>query len=258
MSGLDAAGRGIDDAERGLAAGLFGMAPLLLLYELAQYIGLSWRNSSEFLATRLLEPLGAWAEPTRGVLVFAVILTATVACLRGAVPLVPLLGRQLLRGGLCSLLLGPALVILMVLLDHKVSATEVPSSFQGLQTLGYVSGAAWEELVFRVGIYGVLFLAARRLALFSGIAEGGARWVAEFVGLVGSAALFAAFHLELFSGWLGGGGEEFSAPVFTFRFIAGILLGLLFRWRGPGVSAWSHGLFNLSLALGVSPGVLVS
>ena len=123
--------------------------------------------------------------------------------------------------------------------------------------LGAVTGAAWEELVFRVCAFGVLFLAARRMALFAGVGEGAARWTAEAVGLLGSAGLFAAFHLELFSGWLGTGGEEFRAAAFTFRFFAGILLGLLFRWRGPGVSAWSHGLFNLSLALGVSPGVLV-
>ena len=40
--------------------------------------------------------------------------------------------------------------------------------------------------------------------------------------------------------------------------LAGILLGLLFRWRGPGVAAWSHGLFNLALLLGIDPDVVSS
>ena len=245
------------EAERGLAAGLVGMTPLLVAYEVAQRSGLSWRNSSERLATNALEPLGAWSETARLVLVLVVGALAAVACQREGLPLVPLVGRQLLRGGLWAMILGPVLALCLVLLDHQVAVQTSGGALAGIELLGVVSGAAWEELVFRVGAYGVLFLLFRRLALFAGTTEGGARWVAEGVGLVGSAALFAAFHLELFSGWLGRGGEEFRAAAFTFRFAAGILLGLLFRWRGPGVSAWSHGLFNLSLALGVSPGVLV-
>ena len=37
---------------------------------------------------------------------------------------------------------------------------------------------------------------------------------------------------------------------------AGILLGLVFRLRGPGVAAWAHGLFNVALLVGVDPDVL--
>ena len=40
------------EREAGLAAGLVGMTPLLLAYEVAQRSGLSWRNSSERLAPR--------------------------------------------------------------------------------------------------------------------------------------------------------------------------------------------------------------
>jgi len=245
------------ESEAGLAAGLVGMTPLLLAYEAAQRSGLSWRNSSERLATSAFEIFGAWEATARLVVILLVAALAVGACLRDGLPLVPLVGRQLAQGGLWALALGPLLVFSLVLLDHEVAVHASGVSPDGLEVLGVVSAAAWEELVFRVGAYGLLFLATRRLALLVGVAEGGARWTAEGVGLVGSAALFAAFHLELFSGWLGSGGEEFRAAAFTFRFIAGILLGLLFRWRGPGVSAWSHGLFNLSLVLGVSPGALV-
>jgi len=243
--------------ETGLAAGLVGMMPLFLAYEVAQRSGLSWRNSSERLATSALEILGPWEETARLAAILVAGALAAAACLKAGLPLVPLIGRQLMSGGLWALVLGPALAFCLVLLDHRVAVHAGDGVLDGLEALGTVSGAAWEELVFRVGAYGVLFLVSRRLALYVGAAELGARWFAEAVGLVGSAALFAAFHLELFSGWLGSGGEEFRAVAFTFRFVAGILLGLLFRWRGPGVSAWSHGLFNLSLALGVSPGVLV-
>jgi len=247
----------VAEREAGLAAGLLGMLPLLLLYEVAQRSGLTWRNSSERLATQAFGLFGPWEETARLAAVLAVGAAAVTACVRDGLPLVPLFGRQLVRGAVWAMALGPILVCCLYLLDYKVAVHSSGGSPDGMEVLGAVSGAAWEELVFRVFAYGVLFLAARRLALFAGQGERSARWTAEAVGLIGSAALFAAFHLELFTSWLGSGGEEFRAAAFTFRFFAGILLGALFRWRGPGVSAWSHGLFNLSLALGVTPGVLV-
>jgi hypothetical protein len=56
---------------------------------------------------------------------------------------------------------------------------------------------------------------------------------------------------------LGRGGEPFRAAVFTWRLFAGILLGTLFRWRGPGVAAWSHALFDLFLSTGAGPDVFL-
>ena len=61
----------------------------------------------------------------------------------------------------------------------------------------------------------------------------------EVAGLLGSAALFSAFHLAVFVAWLGPGGEEFDLPIFTYRALAGMLLAILFRWRGPDVARWS-------------------
>ena len=74
---------------------------------------------------------------------------------------------------------------------------------------------------------------------------------------LGSAAFFAAFHLAPFVGWLGRGGESFDAAVFSYRFLAGLLLALVFRWRGPGVAAWTHGWFNLALLIGAGPDVFL-
>ena len=75
--------------------------------------------------------------------------------------------------------------------------------------------------------------------------------------MLGSATLFAAAHLAAYTAWLGPGGEPYDASVFTWRLLAGILLGLVFRWRGPGVAAWTHGLFNLALLLGAGPDVFL-
>jgi hypothetical protein len=245
------------DTERGLIAGVVGMAPLLITYEVLQRSGASARCSSELYATAILQPLGDWEGPARAGLVLSLLLFSAFTCLREGAPLVPLIGRQVLRGALYSFLLGPSLMLMMALLGHTVTSEASQLAPSGSEVLLAVSGAAWEELVFRVGLYGLLFLGARRFALFSGVTERWAPFFGEAVGLVGSSVLFAAAHLELFSGMFGRGGEEFSAAAFTFRFGAGILLGLLFRWRGAGVSAWSHGLFNLCLAVGWTPAVLV-
>ena len=75
------------------------------------------------------------------------------------------------------------------------------------------------------------------------------------LSLLGSSLAFAAFHLEACVAWLGVGGDPFEPAIFTYRVLAGMLLGLLFRWRGPGVAAWAHGLFNLGLLLGAGPDV---
>ena len=88
--------------------------------------------------------------------------------------------------------------------------------------------------------------------------ESAARWCGEALGLALSSVAFAALHFRAYTGWLWDGGLDFDPASFTWLFLAGILLGVLFRWRGPGVAAWSHGLFNIALLLGIDPDVLSS
>jgi hypothetical protein len=38
--------------------------------------------------------------------------------------------------------------------------------------------------------------------------------------------------------------------------LGGLALGLIFRWRGPGVAAWAHALFNVALWIGIDPDVI--
>jgi membrane protease YdiL (CAAX protease family) len=74
---------------------------------------------------------------------------------------------------------------------------------------------------------------------------------AELVALLLSALVFSAFHLHSVQAWLGLRGERFDAGLFLWRVSAGLVLGGLFRWRGFGVAAWCHAVFNLGLALGI-------
>ena len=96
--------------------------------------------------------------------------------------------------------------------------------------------------------------AAEELARWLG-ADGGRR-LADVLALALSALAFAAFHFRRFTHWLWEGGIAFSWPTFLWISGAGVLLGLIYRLRGPGVAAGAHGLFNLGLLIGIDPEVL--
>lgn len=245
-----------------LALALLAMAPLFLAYELSLgHVDPALRNASELLVFRSLGPTGG-SPAVRALLLAAALSVAAALCFRRRVPLLPGVFRVFLEGLAAAVLLGPALALATRLVDvplgdlvaGPVPGVAPPAVARAAQLLG---GAAYEELVFRVGAYSLLFLATGRIAGFLGAGATSRRWLGEVAGVVGSAVLFAGFHLARWTAWLGPGGEPFSAPIFAWRFLAGVLLALLFRWRGPGVAAWSHGLFNLALFLGAGPEALL-
>lgn len=244
-----------------LSLGLLAMAPLLLAYELS--LGETdprLRNASELLLFRVLVPLGAAADPARWALLGLAFAGALWVCFQRRVALFPGLLRVFVEGAVGALLLGPALALGVHLLGVPLEGGEIgplpvgvasaPPLARGAQLLG---GAAYEEIAFRVLAYALCFLIVRRATTFLGLLPEASRLAAELAGILGSAFLFAAFHLSALTSWISPGGEAFAGPVFTWRVLAGILLALLFRWRGPGVAAWTHGLFNLALFLGAGP-----
>ena len=245
-----------------ISPGFLAAVPLFVAYEwgLATAGGTMGRNSSEMLLSSALRPFGEHEDPVRwGLLV----LLALVAWLR-ARRLEIDLGRELLRtflhGLLAALVLGPILIGLVSLFDvspvaHDLAVGELPASPSLAQAARLFGAAIWEELAFRVVCYSLLYLFTVRVAAFFGLTVGAWHLLGDLVAILGSSALFAAFHLATFTRFLGLGGEPFEANVFLWRLLAGILLAGLFRWRGLGVVAWAHGLFNVALLLGADPGV---
>jgi len=95
----------------------------------------------------------------------------------------------------------------------------------------------YEELLFRVILVSGLAWIARR-------AFG---WRASIAGLfaVGAGALiFSTFH------YVGPYGDRFDFGSFTFRAVAGVLLSSLYLLRGFGITAWTHALYDVFLAVG--------
>lgn len=254
---------------RGVALGYLSMLPLLLAYEGAARRGR--RNVGEVLLTLPLAPLGSSAPNARVLLVLGLAVAAVVVLFRSGLGrdgpgLVPRLLRILLEGSVAALALGPALLLLLGLVGAHPDAGELglsrPAGGEGgalapERAAFLAGGAAWEEIAFRIGVQSLCFLLASHLLRFLTENPRLGRAGADVISIAVSAAVFAGSHLAVFVQVLGPGGEPFRAAVFTWRLFAGILLGALFRWRGPGVAAWSHALFDLFLSVGAGPDVFL-
>ncbi len=239
----------------GMAVGFLAMLPLLIAYEISA--GDQW-STAEMLLLRSLALLGDFEHPARWLLLGLAAAAALVVAKRSGRPLAPALGRIAAEGAGLALLLGPALIGLMYLLQVTPPTLTDPQVVPAGARAAFVFGAAaWEELLFRVAAYSALYLIGRRFLLLLGARDKVATGAGELVGVLGSALIFAGAHQARFTGWIGPGGEPYVPAVFLWRLLAGILLALVFRWRGPGVAAWTHGLFNLALLLGAGPDVFL-
>ncbi|MFW5875777.1 MAG: type II CAAX prenyl endopeptidase Rce1 family protein [Myxococcota bacterium] len=114
------------------------------------------------------------------------------------------------------------------------AAAQVGAAPMGPVTrLVMAAGAGFhEELVFRALLFSGGTGLLRRFTRFrpSG---------AVLAAAAGSSFLFAVAH------YIGALGDPFSLPSFTFRFLAGLFLAALYRFRGFAVAVYSHALYDL-------------
>jgi len=245
--------------ERTVALGWIAVLPLVVAYEIAlsRSPGLP-RNTAEYLISL---PFEAWmTRPAMGRIGLEAVATvlAAWALFQAELGLVRRILRVVLEGLVAAVVLGPLLLVLMHAMDFEPPAIGQPTSVPGPRSVALlIGGAAFEEVVFRLGLLAAIYLVARGTAeWFLGLPRA-ARVVAEITALLGSAVVFAAAHLDVAVGLIAPGGEPYDGARFAWRAAAGLALALLFRWRGMGVAAWCHALFNLALALGAGPGVLL-
>lgn len=245
---------------RTFALGFLAMVPLLVAYEWAALADPdSPRNSVVLLAERALAPAGEHVAHVRWALLGLVAVGCTFLALRRGASIVASVSRILIEGLLAACVLGPLMVVLVRSLPEFLPQLQpgVERAAPGLVETALVFGAAaWEELFFRVGLYSFLYWLTLRFVLSFDASERLARACADVAGLVLSSLAFAAAHFAPVLRFLGPGGRPFDAALFTWLACGGALLGLLFRLRGPGVAAWTHGLFNVALWVGVDPDVI--
>ena len=254
MSAAPADGRAPREPGRPHAStGFLAALPLFLAYE----IGLSGtggarRSSAERVLTLAFEPLGEHAHWARLVLLAAAALGAAWR-MRVHGEGRRELGREIGTGLVAGVALAPLLVLALTWLGTSAPRAAAEPARGLVAMLRLCGSAPWEEFLFRGACYGLLFLVVARGARFLGAPATLERYAGELVALLGSALLFAAFHLDPVQRWLDVPGESALAGAFLWRVSAGLLLGALFRWRGLGAASWAHALFNLGIALGVRP-----
>jgi hypothetical protein len=131
----------------------------------------------------------------------------------------------LLLPGLASLGRAPGLAV------GSLGTWSLPT-----QLMISLGAGIYEELLFRVILVSGLAWVARRVF---GWGVSGAGVFAVAVG----ALIFSAFH------YIGPYGDQLQLGSFVFRAVAGVLLSSLYLLRGFGITAWTHALYDVFLAV---------
>jgi len=219
--------------------------PLLLFYE-----GLAFLLSGDAIsgvrngADVLLKSAFLWLGGRDGLVAFGVVLVGVAAVLvwRDLRRNGPVRGRYFLgmavESVVYAVLFGLVAGTLTSLILRGVPLSLGPMARLPLPTQLMISLGAglYEELLFRVLLVGLLSRLAR-VGFGWGPAASGI-----FAVAVG-ALVFSAFH------YIGPYGDQLELGSFTFRAVAGVLFSALYLLRGFGITAWTHALYDVFLAL---------
>ncbi len=222
--------------------------PLLLLYEgltalLSQSALAGVRNGADVLLKTVFLAFGG----RNGVTAFGVLLLVGGAWSvwqdrqRHPGPLRPgVLAAMLAESLAYAALFGFVVAMLTAALLNGVGLAAVQAPARGAlpvaaQLVVSLGAGIYEELLFRVLLVSGLVGIATLL--------GWPRSLGLSLAIVGSAAIFSAFH------YLGPLGDHFTLASFTFRAVAGLVLSGLYTARGFGITAWTHALYDVGLSL---------
>ncbi|MEL0174534.1 MAG: CPBP family intramembrane glutamic endopeptidase [bacterium] len=208
--------------------------PLFFIYEI-NILFLSWddilvvRNGADFLMRNILESFDIYGLYGLGLVFFLGLLVTYIFFIKEDQKQevnVNFLFFMLSESMLWSLVLYFLLFKFMVLLMNPVGKTI-------LQQVTLAIGAGiYEEFLFRVLL----------IAGLSGILGFVFMWDKTFkniIAVVLSGGIFSAFH------FMGEYGDFFSMELFLIRFFAGLILGVLYMYRGFGITAYTHSIYDL-------------
>ena len=216
--------------------------PLLILYEalalaLSRFAGEQMRNGADVMLRSLFVAIAG----RRGPVLFVTCVIAVG---------IWLVARDLRRSGRLELrifawmtaestllavafgaVIGTLTARLLSLAPLAIVASQ-PTMGVGARLMLSLGAGLYEELLFRVLLVSGLLLLARRVL---GFATGLANTFAVVVG----ALIFSAFH------YIGPYGDPLRLDSFVFRTIAGVAFSALYVFRGFGITAWTHALYDV-------------
>jgi hypothetical protein len=217
--------------------------PLLILYEalaaaLSRFAGEQMRNGADVM----LRSLFIAAAGRRGPLIFVLCVIGVSVWLiardlRGANKLEP---RVFVWMSAEALVLAVLFGVGIGTITARLISPFAPLAILGGQArLGIgarlmlsLGAGLYEELLFRVLLVSGLLLLARRVI-------GLGTTLANTFAVVLGAIIFSAFH------YVGPYGDPLRLDSFVFRTIAGIAFSALFVFRGFGITAWTHALYDV-------------
>ena len=109
-------------------------------------------------------------------------------------------------------------------------------ALSNLQKIALSLGAGlYEELFFRVILVsGLLFILKYFISK---------KWVAWGLAMVLAALIFSLVH------YIGALGDSFALGSFLFRFLFGLALNAIYLWRGFGMAAWTHAIYDIMVVV---------
>ncbi|MCA8944037.1 MAG: CPBP family intramembrane metalloprotease [Planctomycetes bacterium] len=228
--------RGYLNWSRDPAVGLFAVLPLWLAYELLRLqLTPAERNGAAMLVTDTLSAFGPNSSTVLRATMALMILVAAWSILRRRVPWARVALVSMLEGTFYGLMLGPATGALTVFVLDWQQVWLMVGRDIAPDIVSSLGAGIFEEALFRLGLLSVCALAFGGLARAMGISPRAGLVPALLV----SAVLFSWFH------HVGPGHEEFAWNVFVFRAAAGLLLGLMFVFRGFAVCVYAHAVYDL-------------
>ena len=208
--------------------------PLFFIYEI-NILFLSWddilvvRNGADFLMRNILESFDIYGLYGLGLVFFLGLLVTYIFFIKEDQQQevnVNFLFIMLAESMLWSVVLYFLLFKFMVLLMNPVGKTI-------LQQVTLAIGAGiYEEFLFRV-----LLIAG--LSSILGFVFMWDKTFKNIIAVVLSGGIFSAFH------FMGEYGDFFSMELFLIRFFAGLILGVLYIYRGFGITAYTHSIYDL-------------
>ena len=208
--------------------------PLFLLYEVGIFLISSrdidqLRNGADVLMRQVLESFGIYGMYGFGgtfLIGFLIAFIRQKKNLRTS----EIESRFLLIMFFESIVWATLLVIMMIKIPTFLSLSNEDHLIQ-LVVLAIGAGI-YEEFVFRV-------LLISGLAILFGLIFNWGEFGKTFLSVIISSAIFSIFH------FFGSYGDTFSFPLFFVRFFAGIFLAMIYIFRGFGITAYAHSIYDL-------------
>ena len=187
------------------------------------------RNGADFLLKNILESFGIFGLYSLGIVFFIGFSVSYLIYFRSennknikAEYLFTMMIESIVWSAILYFLLSKFMLVLM----NPIGKTIIQ------QVTLAIGAGIYEEFLFRVILISALSFFIGFIFLWNDI-------LVKVSALIVSAGIFSAFH------FFGDYGDFFSIELFLIRFIAGIILGLLYYFRGFGITATSHSIYDL-------------